>query len=149
MATQQRKHTAPERVDFRREFTDKVVASIEAGQKLPWEKPWVGGISSPRNAETGKDYNGMNRLILAVHMMDKGYTDPRFLTFNQALALGGSVNKGEKGVQIEKWTKTEFWQRSDVRVLQAGRPVNQERCSGKRRKSFVCAIHICVLLDLV
>jgi len=122
VATRNIEKTESPQKDFRAEFTEKVVAAIESGEKLPWEKPWVAG-DPPRNATTGKDYNGMNRLILAVQMMEKGYTDPRFLTFKQAISLDGAVNKGEKGVQIEKWTKTEFWQRRDVSVTLAGRPV--------------------------
>lgn len=112
-----------EQRDFRQEFTDQVITAIESGQKLPWEKPWR-AVGAPRNAVSEKEYNGANRLILGVAMMQKGWDDPRFVTFKQAIDLGGAVNKGERGTQIEKWNRTEFWQRRDVQVLEDQHPVS-------------------------
>ncbi|SCC94445.1 conserved hypothetical protein [Thiomonas sp. X19] len=101
--------------DFRQEFTDKVIDAIESGKPLPWERPWTAGIS-PQNAISGEEYQGMNRLILAIEMLEKGYADPRFATFKQAQDLGGSVAKGERGVLAERWEYAEFWQRPEVQV---------------------------------
>lgn len=118
-AQKDKPQAAEKQTDFRQEFTNAVVAAIESGQKLPWDKPWV-ALSNPSNAVSGKEYNGMNRLILGMRMLDKGYTDPRFVTFKQALDLGGAVNKGEKGTQIERWDEKPFWKRSDVVLSAAG-----------------------------
>lgn len=38
--------------------------------------------------------------------IDKGYEDPRWLTFNQIKNLGGHVNKGEKAQVVEYWQWT-------------------------------------------
>ena len=35
--------------------------------------------------------------------IDKGYEDPRWLTFNQVNKLGGHVDKGEKAQVVEYW----------------------------------------------
>jgi antirestriction protein ArdC len=133
MATRSRS-TAPgksEQKDFRQEFTDKVIAAIESGEPLPWERPWT-AIGSPKNAVSGKEYNGMNRLHLANAMIAKGYSDPRFLTFKQAQDLGGSVRKGEKGVHIERWGQNEFWKRKDVTVSLNDSPVKvQDYAEGR------------------
>lgn len=130
MATRQRDAQSEKR-DFRQEFTDKVVAAIESGDKLPWEKPWRAGVA-PQNAVSGKEYSGMNRLMLGVAMMDRGHVDPRFVTFRQAQSLGGSVSPGEHGVPIEKWERTEFFKRRDVQVLRGEQPVAVRSADGRQ-----------------
>ncbi|MDE2252680.1 MAG: DUF1738 domain-containing protein [Betaproteobacteria bacterium] len=113
---------APPR-DFRQEFTDKVVAAIESGQALPWDKPWHTMQGLPRNAASGKTYSGGNRVVLGLVAMEKGYNDPRWMTVKQANDLGGHVTKGEKGVMIERWDTKPFWKRLDVELSLAGRRV--------------------------
>jgi antirestriction protein ArdC len=54
----------------------------------------------PRNAATGKSYSGINVLILWGRLFDRGYTSQNWLTFRQAISLGGAVRKGEHGVSI-------------------------------------------------
>lgn len=50
----------------------------------------------PVNALTGNPYKGSNVETLLVAMIEGGYSDPRFLTFRQALELGRVVRKGQK-----------------------------------------------------
>ncbi len=59
----------------------------------------------PHNAVTDRHYTGGNRLMLALAAMEKGHSDPRWLTFNQAKALGGQVRKGEHATPIEYWDR--------------------------------------------
>jgi len=120
---------APAR-DFRQEFTDKVVAAIESGQALPWDKPWHSLQGLPRNAVSGKHYQGGNRVILGLVMLEKGYADPRWVTVKQSNDLGGHVRKGEKGVMIERWDSKPFWQRRDVELVHQGRIVGVDRKRG-------------------
>jgi antirestriction protein ArdC len=54
----------------------------------------------PHNAGTGRRYSGINVLILWAGVIEGGYSSQRWLTFRQALALGGHVRKGEKGTTI-------------------------------------------------
>ena len=70
--------------------------------EAPWQQGWKQeGIQElPFNASTGKAYSGNNTMKLIMDAHKKGYEDPRYLTFNQAKALGGSVKKGEKGIKI-------------------------------------------------
>lgn len=109
--------------DFRQEFTDRVIAAIESGDKLPWDKPWHTMQGLPRNAVSGKTYAGGNRVVLGLVAMEKGYTDPRWMTVKQSNDLGGHVRKGEKGVMIERWDNKPFWQRKDVELRLGGRVV--------------------------
>ena len=42
-------------------------------------------------------------LLLAIECQEHGFTDPRFLTFRQAKAAGGSVRRGERGSFVVFW----------------------------------------------
>lgn len=53
---------------------------------------------TPVNYVTGNPYTGKNAMKLAA----SGYTDPRFLTFNQARQNGLMVRKGEKGIALQR-----------------------------------------------
>jgi antirestriction protein ArdC len=93
-----------DRADMYQQVTDRIVAALEAGTP-PWVRPWTSSRGSslagwwPRNAVTGKPYNGVNVLLLAT----AGRVDPRWLTYNQARKLGGHVRKGEKATAIVFW----------------------------------------------
>jgi antirestriction protein ArdC len=86
------------------EITARIIADLEAGT-FPWAQPWGGGsytaaLGLPRNAVTGKPYSGINVLILWGRVFNEGYASQSWLTFRQALSLGGSVRKGEHGVSV-------------------------------------------------
>ncbi len=89
----------------------------------------------PHNAVTDRHYTGGNRLILALAAMEKGHSDPRWLTFNQAKALGGQVRKGEHATPIEYWDTRPFWTRRDVTLTHNGKPfqVDAKREAGLNR----------------
>lgn len=72
--------------------------------KIPWEKPW--SAEKPYNASTNNRYHGVNKMILEYIQESGRYTDPRWVTFNQAKELGWKM-KGEKGTQ--KGTPLEIW----------------------------------------
>ena len=88
------------RADIYQEITDQMIAMIEAGTR-PWSKSWNGSTAPniPLRS-TGVPYRGINVLTLWVASMTKGFTSPHWLTFKQALALGGCVRKGEKGSTV-------------------------------------------------
>lgn len=84
------------------EVTDKIIAELEQGH-VPWVQPWgraKTGLGLPKNAATGRRYSGVNILILWGAVIEKGFSSQRWLTFRQALGLGGSVRKGEHGSTI-------------------------------------------------
>ena len=80
-------------------LTDRVVRQLEKGV-VPWKKPWKirldGQCEVPCNYLTKKAYRGANALSLACNSDERPY----YLTYNQALALGGQVRKGEQGQLI-------------------------------------------------
>jgi len=90
--------------DYARDVADKFIAQIEAGT-APWQKPWEPGVApdAPQNASTGKPYQGINAINLAASQ-PAGSDDPRWVTYNQAQAMGAQVRKGEKSpAKVESW----------------------------------------------
>lgn len=77
-----------------------ILADLEAGNLPPWQKPWRAGATTPRNAVSGKCYRGGNLWFLLFAGMARGYSDPRWMTYKQAEALGGNVKKGEKATPV-------------------------------------------------
>jgi antirestriction protein ArdC len=99
-------HPAPAHKSFAdrssvyQEITGKIIAELEQG-RVPWVQPWNAAatpLGLPKNAATGRAYSGINILILWIAGMERGFTGHNWLTFRQALKLGGHVRKGEKGV---------------------------------------------------
>jgi antirestriction protein ArdC len=82
---------AATRPDVYQLVTDRIITALEGGI-IPWRKPWNAVYGLPRNYATGKAYTGINAFLL--HFSG---ALPFFLTFKQALALGGNVRRGAKG----------------------------------------------------
>ncbi|MGH6801700.1 MAG: ArdC-like ssDNA-binding domain-containing protein, partial [Methylocella sp.] len=86
--------------DLYAEVSARIVAELEGGA-APWVKPWSAspGANTPCNAATNRPYSGCNVVLLWM-AQTAGYRTPRFLTFKQALELGGNVRKGEHGTKV-------------------------------------------------
>jgi antirestriction protein ArdC len=76
--------------------TEQILNQLESGV-VPWRKPWR--AEPPCNLVSGKEYRGINPLLLA----SQGYGSRYWLTFNQASKLGGHVRKGEKSSIVTFW----------------------------------------------
>ena len=91
--------------DFRQEVTDNIVRMLERGV-APWQKPWEPGAGSfgiPFNPTSERAYRGGNAIHLMATALQRGYEDPRWMTYKQASDNGWQVRRGEKGTQIEYW----------------------------------------------
>jgi len=93
-----------DRTGLYQEITDKIIAELEAG-RIPWVQPWgtaaaKAPLAMPRNASTHRRYSGINVLILWGAVIGHGFTGQSWLTFRQALALGGNVRRGEHGTAV-------------------------------------------------
>lgn len=86
--------------DLYAEVSARIIAELQAGA-LPWIKPWSAtpGANTPCNAVTNRPYSGCNVVLLWMAQA-AGYRTPRFLTFKQALELGGNVRKGARGTKV-------------------------------------------------
>ena len=81
-------------------ITGKIIADLEQGSR-PWHRPWnaehaAGRITRPLR-HNGIPYKGINVVMLWSAAVTKGYACPLWLTFKQAIELGGHVRKGETG----------------------------------------------------
>jgi antirestriction protein ArdC len=54
----------------------------------------------PKNASINRQYSGVNILILWGAVIERGFAGQSWLTFRQALSLGGHVRKGERGTTV-------------------------------------------------
>ncbi len=93
-----------DRTSLYQEITDKIIAELEAG-RLPWVQPWGSSavqapLAMPKNAATQRRYSGINVLILWGAVVQHGFPGQSWLTFRQALSLGGNVRKGERGTTV-------------------------------------------------
>jgi antirestriction protein ArdC len=93
-----------DRTSLYQEITDKIIAELEAG-RVPWVQPWgtsaaKASLAMPKNAATQRRYSGINVLILWATVIDRGFSAQSWLTFRQALGLGGNVRKGEHGTTV-------------------------------------------------
>lgn len=84
------------RIDVYEEVTNQIIALLEAGTR-PWSPRWASGAASLPLRHEGTPYRGINILLLWSASMERGYTNPHWMTYRQAHELGGQVRKGEKG----------------------------------------------------
>jgi antirestriction protein ArdC len=83
-------------------ITDRIISELEQG-RVPWVQPWTTantGLGMPHNAVTARPYSGINILTLWNSVVARGFSCHAFLTFRQALELGGHVRRGEEGTPV-------------------------------------------------
>jgi antirestriction protein ArdC len=81
------------------EITQSIIEQLEAGA-VPWVKPWKADSSADKNLVSQKPYQGINRLLLGMSSMIRGYSVPVWASYKQWEAIGANVKKGEKGTKI-------------------------------------------------
>ena len=89
--------------------TTRILNQLAAGQ-VPWHKTWKTGL--PKSLTTGKEYRGVNLLVLG----SAEYTSRYWLTFREAQRQGGHVRKGERASPVIYWkwrTPEELAQRAE------------------------------------
>lgn len=87
---------------MREQIANQFIAALKK-DRIPWHQDWQ-NTPMPQNAVTGRRYRGLNSFWLSFIAMDKGYSDPRWCTFNQAKEKGWKIIKGEKGTRVEFWS---------------------------------------------
>ena len=99
-----RTRSGSDRTNLYDEITIKIISELEAG-RVPWVQPWgtaaaKAPLAMPKNAATGRNYSGINVLILWGSVIEHGFPAQGWVTFRQALSLGGNVRKGEHGTTV-------------------------------------------------
>jgi antirestriction protein ArdC len=77
--------------DIYEAITERFIGQLKRGT-VPWQKPWF----AVQNIASRKPYRGINALLLG----SRDYQSPFWISFKQALDLGGHVKKGEKSTPV-------------------------------------------------
>lgn len=91
------------RVDIYARITDLIVEQLGKGVR-PWVQPWSvtnlsGRVSRPLRF-SGEPYSGINVLLLWSESLARGFSSQTWMTYRQAVELGGHVRKGESGSTV-------------------------------------------------
>ena len=84
-------------------FADMLIEKMETLQS-DWKKPWFteGSMIWPKNMN-GREYNGMNALMLMLQCEKNGYKIPVFCTFDRVAALNFDKNKqGDRKPMVDE-----------------------------------------------
>ena len=79
-------------------FADMMIERIQSlSGKDGWKKPWFteGTLQWPKNLN-GREYNGMNAMMLLLHCEKEGYKIPRFCTFDRIQQFNKTGKKDEE-----------------------------------------------------
>lgn len=80
--------------DIYNAVTERIISQLEKGI-IPWQKPWTGIQGGAISGATGKPYSLLNQMLLG--------KAGEYFTYNQVLAQGGAVRKGEKAQIVVFW----------------------------------------------
>lgn len=83
------------KVDVYDIVTEHIIAEMEKGI-IPWQQPWCGGSDEAIIYTSRKPYSLLNQMLLG--------KPGEYLTYKQAVALGGQVKKGAKGKMVVFYT---------------------------------------------
>lgn len=127
--TKTKKKSAKEKVEEnRKKIVDKLITNMEKGYIFS-EWAWNRKAFLPRNAVTGTQYQGINRLNLSFEAIEREYSDPRWLTLKKANEMGYSIKPGAKGVFCEKW----IWQKLEKVINEETGEVEKDEEGNEKR----------------
>ena len=93
------------KISIHQEVTNWILEELKAGTP-PWIRPWnATGVCIPENFKSKIPYKGINIMILWASALRNKYTTNLWITYKQAMALGGNVRKEES----KKYTNIIFW----------------------------------------
>lgn len=81
-------------------FADMMIEKIKSISQ-DWKKPWFteGSMSWPKNFD-GREYNGMNALMLMLHCENEGFKVPVFMTFDRVNGLNYKGGRKTGSTQV-------------------------------------------------
>jgi hypothetical protein len=81
--------------------SEKIIEALEKGTApfLPGKTGVVNG-EPIRSAETGKMFNGMNQVLMQMHLKEGGYEDKTVCTWDQAKKAGTHIRAGAQSFPI-------------------------------------------------
>ena len=114
--------------DIYAQVTASIIQKLDSGT-VPWRMTWN---AAPTNYISRKPYRGIN-----VWLLHSEYSSPLWLTYRQAMQIGGHVRRGEHGTSIIYWK----WMEEEIDVdgtvkttsyplLRSYTVFNVEQCEG-------------------
>lgn len=85
-------------------IVDELLASFDETTGH-WHPSWSNIGLLPHNATTGKNYRGINAVMLWAGQLRQQFTSPGWATYLQWAEEGGQVRHGEHGTRIIKWVE--------------------------------------------
>jgi len=126
------------------QITERIETLLATGV-VPWHKPWKASTCLPRNLVTNHPYRGINVFLL----MSMSYESPHWLTFRQAIQLGGGVKKGEKSCPVVFWKQTtiedkESGEPQKIPLLRLYHVFNVAQCEGLKSMPAPAAVPLAI-----
>ena len=122
---------------------DKFIQCLEEDRIL-WAKPWK--VVHPVNAVSSHQYKGLNRFLLSYIAEERGYQDPRWITFNQVKKNEWKLKDAKgKGVPIEYWSPYDTLEKRKITLLEANELIEED----KERVKFIAQTYIVFNAELV
>ncbi len=100
-----------------RQFAELMLKKIGRVRASDYKQPWISTRGTPYNIASGKDYSGINELLLSWNSEFLGYKYPAFMTFKQANDVGARVKRGEKGFPVVYWDFFYLHKETGERIL--------------------------------
>ena len=82
------------------QFADMMIKRMEDMKESNWKKGWMDGRGDagfPRNALTGRQYNGINPFMLMYNTIEHEYTTSMYLTAHQLFSMNESLKDPSTG----------------------------------------------------
>lgn len=126
------------KIDAYQTVTDAIVSAIEAGRGALRNR-WLGTATGNALRVTGDEYRGINAFTLGLIGWAQGYQSAHWMTFKQALDLGGAVRKGEKSSPVVFYKQLEVerdgddgadGERETIRMARLYRVFNVDQIDG-------------------
>lgn len=144
------------KLDTYETVTAAIVAQLEAGTK-PWKQEWqTGGAGAAIPLRhNGQPYRGINIMILWAAAAAAGHCSAHWMTFKQAIELGGAVRKGEKGTHIVFFKPLTVQQENsageledrEIRMLRTYCVFNADQIEGLPERFYPAPVEIVAGID--
>ena len=75
---------------------------------MPWQRAWEPNESGPPpfNPVAATTFHGAVALALEIEATRRGYDDPRWMTFDEALSIGATVRGQQRATRVVLWDKS-------------------------------------------
>jgi antirestriction protein ArdC len=120
--------------------TAEISSMLQRGV-MPWRAPWDNAKALALTPglplrSTGAPYRGANVMLLWAAQIARGYSKRTWLTFRQALELGGHVRKGEKACPVI------YYGQAKPKPDDAGKNADDDRCDAARAYRFLKLFYV-------